>query len=118
MVADQELQFGAKEPHAFGAGPLEAGQVSHQTGIHLELDAGAAECFSGLVADRGIALLRLGLHRHLVAEGTDHAVIGAQMHDALIAIDKDEIAVERFCGDALGMNDQRNGERAGDYRGV
>ena len=55
----------------------------------------------------------LRLHRDFVAEGRHHSVIGAQMGNALVAVDHDVIAIERFCRDAGGVDDQRDRQRAG-----
>ena len=60
----------------------------------------------------------LRLHRDFVAEGRDHSVIGAQMSDTLIAVDHDVIAIERFCGDAGRVDDQRDRQRAGNNGSV
>ena len=97
---------------------LQAGQVGHQARVHVQLDGGAAERLRRLVAEAGIALLRLGLHRHLVAEGVDDAVLGAQVDDALVAVDQDLVAVQRLGGDAARVEHQRDRPGAGDDRGV
>ena len=118
VVADEELQLGPEEAHALGAGAVEAGQVGHETGVHQERNARAADGLGGLVADRGVAFLGLGGHRHLVAEGVHDGFVGPQVGDALVAVDEDQVAVQRLGGDALGMDDERDGERPGDDGGV
>jgi hypothetical protein len=62
----------------------------------------AALCGGGQGAQAGIAFLRLGLHGDLVAEGAGDGFLGAQVDDALIAIDKDVVAVQGLGRDALG----------------
>jgi len=118
VAAGEKLQFGAKKAHAVGPRIFQTGQVDHETRVHLEGDPRAAKGLRRLVADRGIPLLRLGLHRHLVTKGRGHGVVGTQVHNTLVAIDKDEITVERLGGDALGIDDQRNRQRARDDRSM
>ncbi len=60
----------------------------------------------------------MGLHLDLVAEGGGNGIFGAQMHNALFAIDKNFVAIKRLGGDPLGMDDQRNGQRARNNRGM
>ena len=55
--------------------------------------------------------MRLGLHRHLVAKGAGDGFFGAQVGNALIAIDQDMVAVQRLAGDAGGVDHQRNRQR-------
>ena len=57
---------------------------------------------AGRSRERGVAFLRLGLHGDLVAEGAGDGFLGAQVDDALIAVDKDRVAVQRLGGDAFG----------------
>ena len=76
------------------------------------------ERFGGFVADRGVALLRGGAHRDLVAEGGGHGFLGPQVNDARVAVDQDRVAVQRLLGDALGMNDKRDRKRPRDDGGV
>ena len=118
MVADQELQLGTEQAHTFGPRPGQRGQIGHQARIHVQPDRGAAQRRGGQFAERGIAALRLGLHGDLVAEGGGDAVFGAQMGDALIAVDQDRVAVQRLGRDAFGMDHQRNDQRARHHGGV
>ncbi len=57
-------------------------------------------------------------HVHLLAERLGDVFLGAQVDMPLVAIDEDGVAVQRLAGDARGLDDQRDGERAGDDGGV
>ena len=118
LVAHQKLQFGAEQADTFGPRPVQRRQVGHQPGIHMHPDHGTASGFGRLVADRRIAFQRIRLHRDLVAKRRDNAVIGAQMHNTLIAVHHHMIAVQRLGGDFLCMDDQRNSQRPGNDRRV
>ena len=37
-------------------------------------------------------------------------LLGAQVDDALVAVDEDRVAVQRLAGDALGLDHQRDGQ--------
>ena len=70
----------------------------------MERDRYPIEAYGWFVAQRDIALLGLGLHRHLIAERGGDRIFGAEMDDALIAIHQDRIAVQRLGRDALGID--------------
>ena len=72
--------------------------------------------FCPFVFDRGITLLRLGLHRDLFAEGRGDRIVGAQMHKALIAVHHNVIAGQRLGCDPVCMHDQRDRQGAGHNR--
>ena len=82
------------------------------------MDALAAHRNRVEVADRRVTFLRLGLHGDLVAKGVDHRVLGAQMHDAVVAVDEDMVAIQRLCRDAVDVDHQWNRKRAGHDGGV
>ena len=56
----------------------------------------------------------IGPHRGFVAKGGDDRIVGAQVNLPLVAIDQDHIAIQRFGCDFVGVDHQRDGERAGD----
>ena len=118
LVADEELQFRPEEAHAFSPRSIKAGQVGHQPCIHHQRGNGAAFRLGGQATQGGIALLGGGLHGDLVAEGAGHRFLGAQVDDALVAIDKDLVAIQRLGHDAVGMDHQRDGQRAGHDGGM
>ena len=118
LVADEELQLCPEQAHPFGAGAGQRGQVGHETGVHVQVHAHPVGRNAVCVADRGIAFLRLGLHGHLVAKGADHGFVRAQVHDALVAVDQDLVAVQRLVGDAVDMDHQRDRQGAGDDGGM
>ena len=84
----------------------------------MQLHHGAAFAFGGLVADRGIALLRFGLHRQLVTKGVCDGIFGAQVHNPLIAINKHRVAIQRLSRDAFGIDHQRDCQGARNDCGV
>ena len=118
MAADQELKLGAEQADAVGPRSLQRRKVGHEARVHVQRDRRAAGRRCRQVAQAGVAGLRLGLHGDLVAEGVGDRVFGAQVDDALIAVDKDAVAVQRLGGDAFGVDDKRNGQRARDDGGM
>ena len=118
LGADEKLQFGAEQTHAFGPRSFERRQVGHQPCVHVQRYHRSAQRLGGQAAQAGVAFLRLGLHGDFFAKGAGDGVVGAKVDNALIAVDKNGIAVQRLGQDAVGVDHQRDRQCAGDDGGV
>ena len=64
---DHELQLGAEEADAFGAGLFEMRQIDEEAGVHQERDAGAVAGDRRLVAEKLVLLLPFGAETDLLS---------------------------------------------------
>jgi hypothetical protein len=104
-----------------GTGPrprrpiLPGRQIGHQAGIHVQRRSSCRRlCLCGQVAHRGVTFLRLGVHRHLVAEGRGHVVIGRRWTVPVSPSTRIASPFSASVRDPLGLDHQRDRERAGD----
>ena len=74
----------------------------------MQRNGGAVFGLGGQVADRGIAFLRPRLHCDFVFESCVHGIVGSQVHDPLIAVHQDIVAVKCLAGDTFCVDHKRN----------
>ncbi len=108
-----ELQFGAEQPYAVGAGFRQVGDVYLQSGIDVQLDALAVLGDGGLVAQRAVLALAPRTKTGLVAIGGDDAAARPDVHLAAFGVDDDGIALIDPFDDPARLADGGNPERLG-----
>ena len=111
-----ELQLGAEQADAGGAGLLDVRQVDREAGIDHQRDLLAVLGDAGLVAQREILQLPARAQPHPLDIGRLHVGRRPHVHVAGRAVDDDGVA---GVGDAGGIGDlahRRDAERAGDDR--
>ncbi len=113
-----ELQFGAEQPDAGGAGLLDMRQVDGKTGIDHQLDLLAIPGHACLVAQREILQLPAGAQPHSLDISRLHVRRWPHVHVAGRAIDDDGVARVGNAGGIGDLADRRDAERTGDDRHV
>jgi len=116
LRADQELQFGAKEPDPGRAGALEIVHIERNADIHEKRNRNAVAGDARKIAFRRKGRLSFGLQRPLFAKTGDDFRRRPNMNFADAAVDDHFIA--RLCkrNRIVESGDQRNAERARDDR--
>ena len=115
LRGDHELQLGAEQPDAVGAGLLDMRQVDQQAGIEVEADhRGRRGSRLGRLPQRQVLLLPAGAEPHLLGIGRLDLGRRADLDLAGAAVDDDGVAVLDEIDDVLDLADGGDAERAGD----
>jgi hypothetical protein len=112
-LRDHELDLGAKQPDAGGAGFLQVRQVDEEARIELERDLDPVPGDRRHVAQAAVLLLPAGAQPRLFGVSRLHVGAGAHLHLARAAVDDDGIARLHEGGGVLDLAHGRDAERTG-----